>query len=585
MRIIVGLLAAVWFSSVAMASSVTARVDRESIVLNETFSLLVEAPGQGHKDPPLGALEKDFHVLGTSRGTRIVVRNGRTDVHTEWRITLMAKRSGELTIPDFEVADGRTQPVGIRVLELAARSDTTVSGPDVYIETEVSPQNPIVQGQITYIVRLFSSVEIREGTLSEPELADATVERLGRDVRYEARRKAQRYQVTERRFAIFPQASGELVISPTVFDGRVPENRDPSSNNLLGNRRGVFGADPFGSIFRPSRSIRRMGEQVTLTVRPRPDLHNGQAWLPAESLTIKEQWTSEPLQFRVGEPGTRTITVIARGLTAAQLPEFPASTPEGLKVYPDKPTLKTVTQGIHLVGTREQKFAIVPASHGVHLLPEVRIPWWNTKTERWEEAILPEKEITALPAAAPAPAAPAGFAEPRATGAGRAAFPRDLAAPGSLSSPWMWTTAALLIAWLATLALWWRSRTAAPGTGPATAQPGAVHRSSDTRRKLESACSAGQPAETRDALLRWGTERWGEHRAATLVSLARCVEQPDARAAIEELDRSLYLERGARWNGQDFLRRVACALDTTSLGDSVTSPQTQLPELYPSRGA
>lgn len=583
MRILVGLLVALWLSSVAMASSITARVDRESIVLNETFKLLVEAPGQGHADPTLAALEKDFQVLGTSRGTRIVLRNGTTDVHTEWRVTLMAKHSGELTIPAFEVANGRTQPIGIRVLERATPSDPVVSGPDVYIETEVSPQNPIVQGQITYIVRLFSSVEIREGTLSEPELTDVTVERLGRDVRYEARRNAQRYQVTERRFAIFPQASGELVIPPTVFDGRIPENRDASSNNLLGNRRGVFGADPFGSIFRPTRSIRRMGEQVTLTVRPRPILDNARAWLPAESLTIKEHWASEPLQFRVGEPGTRTITIIARGLTAAQLPELPVPTPDGIKVYPDKPALKTVTQGIHLVGTREQKFAVVPASSGVHVLAEIRIPWWNTRTERWEEAVLPEKEITALPAAGNSTAASAVGPEPRAAGDDRPARAQGLSASGSPTSPWVWTAIALLIAWLATLALWWRSRAAATGATPATTRAGTAHRSSNARRRLQAACSAGQPAEARDALLDWGAEHWGEHGAATLVSLARRVEKPDARAAIEELDRFLYVERDGQWDGPDFLRRVASAVDSASVRDAVTNPPTPLPELYPAR--
>ncbi len=580
-RLIITVALAATLSSMALAAGVTARVDREEIVLNETFTLLVEAPGQGHAEPNLTPLEKNFHILGTSRGTRVVLRDGRADSRTEWQISLMAKRTGELAIPPLEVANERSQPIPIRVAEQGQLGKRTGAGPDLYIETEVSPQDPVVQGQVTYIVRLLSAVEIREGALSEPEPTNATVERLGRDIRYEARRDGQRYQVTERRYAIFPQSSGELVIPPTVFDGRVPESRSALSNNFLGNRRGVFGADPFGSMFRPSRSIRRASEAVTLNVRPRPGPDTADPWLPAESLNIKERWTSEPLQFRVGEPGTRTITLIARGLTAAQLPELPEPAPDGFKVYPDMPTLKTVTQGTHLVGTREQKFAIVPANVGVHRLPEIRIPWWNTRTERWEEAVLPEREVIALPAAATA-AAPDSMVLPdsRDPELGAAAGAQGAAAGGS-PRVWIWSTIALLVVWLVTLLLWWRAHAARSPS--AVAQTGSAKLPTKTRRRFETACAAGQAREARDALLAWSAELWGAHEAATLVSVARRVRDPDARAAIEALDRFLYVHRDADWDGTGFFRRVAPALQDAFNGSIASRQATALPELYPSR--
>ena len=174
---------------------------------------------------------------------------------------------------------------------------------------------------------MFRSVATANASLSDPpdvSGATAVVEKIGDDKSYDTRRGGKAFNVVERRYAIYPQGSGNLTIEPVVFQGQI-------SNGMS------FFSNPFG---RQPRTVVVQSDPITLNVRAIPKTFTGGQWLPARDITLSEEWSQYPLKFKVDEPLTRTITLTARGLTSSQLPELPKWQSPDFKQYPDQPKLE-----------------------------------------------------------------------------------------------------------------------------------------------------------------------------------------------------------------------------------------------------
>ena len=226
---IVIMLAAIW--QAAMAQAPTAQVDRSTVAMKESFNLVIDVAGSGVRNlPDFSLLEEDFELIGPPRrATEVTTINGETQARTRFFVTLTPKHPGTLQIPALRIGAASTEPLIIIVTEaVVVRADETP--PDLFLEAQVSQTRPLVQSQVTYTMRLFHAIDIREGSLSEPELRDAVVVRLGDDVQYQVGRFGQSYQVVERRYAIFPQISGVMTLPPPIFNGQLPEKRELSSS-------------------------------------------------------------------------------------------------------------------------------------------------------------------------------------------------------------------------------------------------------------------------------------------------------------------------------------------------------------------
>ncbi len=565
----VALVLATLFTPSTVAQ-VTAYTDRATLGSDETFELVVEVAGDKvDKEPNLTPLQSSFEVVRKSRSTRVNIVGGKTTAQTRFHFTLAPRGPGTLEIPPLEVGDQVTEPIVLTVTP-PRPSVGTASSQDIFIEAEVAPRDPYVQSQVTYTVRLFHAVDIREGSLSEPELPRAVVERLGDDVSYDVERGGRRYRVIERRYAIFPQASGPMIISAPVFSGQVPDDAASQSSNSLFGRRGGFGGDPFGAFFSPTRPARARGESVELDVRAIPVEAVGLPWLPAESVDLKESWTSEPLAFRVGEPATRTLTVLARGVTGAQLPALEVKHDPSMKVYPDRPVVKTATEGVHVLGRQEVKLAVVPTRSGSFTLPEIVLPWWDTKANQPRIARVPAREVVVLPPAATSALPPGTTAD--------ADLPPSSTPDPSTSgrNPWALVSFALLAAWLITISMWWWQRRRAP---PRAAAPSARKRSADhLPGALRRACRGQSPGAARDAVLAWAASTWPD-APTTLVGVAQRVRSTEARTALYGLDRELYAKSERGWNGEAFLTAMSEVIREKPAPPA--APPGPLPALYP----
>jgi hypothetical protein len=602
------LIAGVGVAGAALGADLEASLDRTRILEGETVLLTLSAPGDSWGIPELGALAGDFDVKNEGQSTRMTIVNGRASSTREWRFLLAPKRSGHLTIPVLRVGDLSSEPIELEVLPAAEAAE--LDGPlPVMLEVEVDDEAPYVQGQVIYRVRVLARVSISQATLEDPSAQGVIIQRMGEDKTYETDRDGQRFQVIERRYAIFPQHSGELEIASPVLAGRVPEGRD--SRDRYGGSAAerfdrLFGRDPFEGLeglLQRTRPIQVRGPTVALDVRPQP-AGSASPWLPAESLELAESWAPEPSEWRVGEPVTRTVAITAQGLTAAQLPDLTPEPVEGLKVYPDKPRSQTRAEGDAIVSIKETKLAMVPSSAGELTIPQVRVEWWDTGSEQKRVAVLPARVVEVLPAIAgqgatvPAAQGDAIAPDPAEGRQEAAAVPDTKAletAPdlrgdaeqgtsvGALSLPvgyWPWIAATLGGLWLITLGLLVAQRRNLPGgrgDQPRVRRP----RSAASRSAIKRACEQNDPKAARDALLLWGAAVWPEDPPRRLETLSTRLNG-QAGAVLQTLDRSLYAGQAVGWDGAAAWERLAPALSgVRSGGEALDGARAVLPPLYP----
>jgi hypothetical protein len=527
-------------------AALQAYVDRNPVAEHESFTLTLESDGEIDGSPDLSPLQQDFAVQGQGKSSSLMIVNGAVTRKTRWQIRLIAKRGGQLQIPSIGVGGERSQALTVTVAP-ASQIPSSPAGGDLFLEVSAAPLTVYVQQQVIYTVRLYRAVNLANGsTLSEPALpgGDAVVEKLGQDKEFATLRNGMRYEVIERNYAINPQKSGGLDIAPLVFDGDI----------IQGNPGGgIFGFGPFNQSTRHKR-LRSQAEHIT--VNPIPASFRGGQWLPARSLQLMETWSPNPPDFVVGQAVTRTVAAMADGLTASQLPVLDGGAVGGLKRYPDQPSLKDTQGNAGVTGVRTEKIAYIPTQAGSVTLPVIMIPWWNTVTDRMEVATLPAQSFTVLPAPAgggASPPLPAGSATPQpgapAVVASRPALPQ----PGS--DRWPWIALLLGSGWLATLfAWWWRTRrVAARRESRASEEDGSLHR---LEKSLRASCLANDAVAAKGAVLAWARRRWPEHPPISLIAVARRCAAPVSEALLE-LDRSLYGQTAATWQGQGLWRQFA----------------------------
>ena len=581
--------------SLAWGQSVKAYVDRNPVMVDETFRLVVEGEGVSSSgEPDLRMLEENFALLGTSHSQQMSIINGRTSSVTRWTTTLAPKRTGMLTIPAIQVGNHSTLPLSITVKEptQATGNDTQR---DIFLEAEVDTHVPYVQGQVLLTLRLVSAVSLQEGKLDDPEIEWGMVEHVGKDTSYETTRNSRRYQVTERRYAITPQKVGAQVIPPVLLSGSIPDEQSGGStlDQFFGNRRRNRSSGPFTSFFQTLRPIHVLSPKVSLTVKDVPSNVQGKVWLPAKEFMIRESWSKDTAKIQMGEPLTRTVVMVAKGVRGEQLPELPTPNYGSIKNYPDKPTIKTDFDGSWVVGTREEKYALVPTQPGSVTIPGISIPWWNIERAQWETAQLPSRTLTVV-GDMPPQSSRTRASEPLHLADSVEHDPIEISLAGSDQSPiihrsnqWAWIASGFMGVWVLTLLGWWwdrRRRNQGNNEEVATKVEKIVESERKAIQAVKAACLEQSAPRTREALIKWASIKQQGKPCLSLGTAARMLAEPvpdntGLEEAIWNLDRTLYTTTEQQtWDGQHFWKIIQPAI--TAKPQKVKSTDESLPELY-----
>ena len=365
-RFTVLLLPLLIYTATAHAAELIASVDRSRLNSGETVELTLETSDVTQfGKPDLTPLEPLFEVRGTRQVNQLNTLSGDNRATTRWIITLLPKENGSVLIPPLQLGDVQSQPITVQVVESDVREDKNSLDP-VFIEASLDQSSVYVQAQAILTLRIYHSVSLYDDSSLTPlQIADARVEQLGDTRTYEKDINGVRHGVIEMRYAIYPQHSGLLTIAPQTFSATLVETQPAQDSTAQGPK--------------PGKLMRVSSAQIPLTVKPKPLTYPIDApWLPARSLSLSESWNPEPEHTQVGDSLTRSLTLKVEGLASSQLPAMPATEVNGLRRYPDQPVLSNQSSDRGLIGSREEREALVPSRSGLIDLPTVDVVWWNT---------------------------------------------------------------------------------------------------------------------------------------------------------------------------------------------------------------
>ena len=537
-----GLLLAGW--SLVASATFTAQVDHTQVSMNDLVTLTVRLSNEStNASPDFSGLNNDFSVVqqsGPNQSSEFTFINGQqsSETHTDWTFVLQPKHTGQLTIPAFQLGSASTQPITVNVVP-GSSGITRPINRYVFFETSVDHDQVYVQGQVIYTIKLYYANSISGDFPPPPTVDNAVVEIVQKEKRYESMVANRRYYVLEKSYAIYPQQSGTIVIPSQRFNGT----------------RGS------SSFFSPTQPVSAVSRQHTIKVLPKPASFTDPNWLPAQSITLTESWGSQPPKFRVGEPINRILTLTAKGIASSLLPSFPTLNLSDAKTYADPPdTTDQPSERYGIVSTQSTTIGIVPTKPGKLTLPEIRIPWWNTKTNKMEVAVIPAETYTisatpgssvTIPQAPPTPGATATKQEQSQT-----------VITYVPSRIWMYVLGAMLLLWLFSTWQWLSTRRRlqrlenSTGTEPVP-PPSHGMSEADAWEQFRRACKDGDAVRASKALFVWGSTRYPS--VYSLQDLGRLGDESLTRE-ISALEIALYASDGSTpWQG-DALLTAAKAL-------------------------
>lgn len=351
------------------ATKLQASVDKNPVLAGEFFMLNISVDDNVKgEQPDTSVLLKDFVVGPTSLSTRTNIINGSINKQTTWSVKLMTRTEGQYTIPSFTVSGLSSQPIDLTVTKRAANAD---NNNDIFVKTSLSSNSLYVQEAGVYTLKLYLAKELLDGSLSTPSMEDAQLTQLGKQTESYELVDGKRYLVITREYLIQPQKSGPYTIAAPVFQGRVQQN------------------------YR-QLEVSAIGEDQQIEIKPIPSDYNG-AWLPSELVNLGEEWQPSDDTIEVGTPITRTITLTALGVTKEQLPDIEMPTINGIRSYPDQKENNNAVRNGRVVSQQTASYALLPQTPGTYTLPEIKLPWFNTKINRISFATLPARKITVTP--------------------------------------------------------------------------------------------------------------------------------------------------------------------------------------------
>jgi hypothetical protein len=547
-----------FFMALPSWASLLSAVDRTEIESDETLQLTVTYSGQAVTgEPDFSLLKRNFEILSNNRQQQYSWVNGETKSSTDWKILLLAKRQGQLTIPALKFKGHSSKAIRVSVRP-ANKANNKAGNQPIFIQTSIDKNSAYIQEQIILSHRLHYSVPLQDISISEFEIPDAVIQQVSEE-RFNKSINGKNYSIIEIKFALFPQNVGKLSIPSQRF----------TAFETSGSQ--------FGGFFSRGNRLARLSEQKTIDILPRPSHISASQWMPSSQLKLEQSWSNKTATLTAGEPITRTIKITALGLTAAQIQPLPSIENSDVKLYPDQAVLEDKQTNRGILGIRSESVAIVPNQAGKLTLPSIEVKWWDTVNNRMQTSRLPEKTFTVIAAKNTTQISYENNAINQ-----HAIATENQETTSSLSklTHWSLTLNALLVALIIGL-LYWRRNT------PPKLATKATTKLSNSKQQLNQIAKLAKDsnlAAMRDSILLWGAEVFVQQPPRSLNQLADLMANPELKQQFALLDKVLFKADSNGVSEVDTQAIVKTLKGFSATDNNARDRGTQLKPLYPNQG-
>ena len=529
------------------AGNLTASVDRDTLGLEETFTLVLRYDEQINTTPDYELLRKDFDILNTQSGTQMSIINGSMEASTEWKIALAPKRIGKLLIPSFTI-DGAISDAIEMTIEGKSKSPKNGDS-SVTAEIETSKDTSYVQEQVIVTLRLYTTIGLNGVELQPLQVKDALVVNID-EKQYQTKINGRPGAVVETRYAVFPQHSGELIIPSMLYQVSVASGQRDLWDRFYGNGQ--------------NNILRLRTDEQRINVLPAPATVDAANWLPAHDVSLSEHWSTNIDALKIGEPVTRSITIKADGLTAGQITPLQLAPIDGLTFYNDQAQTDDQKSANGVEGSRIETIAIVPTKAGHFTLPAVKVNWWDTKTNSIRTATLPAVSLTVGLGDMSQAALPADETE---TAPASVDINTDLntiqpqqAVTQEKISLWLYISnlLTLIIAVFFALRFWQQKRKFAAIDSTTNNEKDEFNQhESEAWNNFKRALSEKELSALRKALINWGQAYWKNTSITSLQAIAEQAKDPALTAELHKLDEAIFSSHSAAPDTETLLQLLA----------------------------
>jgi hypothetical protein len=392
-----------------------------------------------------------------------------------------------------------------------------------------------------------TTIEVPKAIVIPPESFGVnSTERIG----------GQTFAVQGRSFTIFPQITGEFVVSPVPVTLVVA--RDDASRS-------------------PEIDLRT--EPITIEARLPTGAEGHGLVLSTPRLTMSEQYSRSTDGLRVGDSFERRVTMTIDNSVAMLLPPTEFAPSDGIAVYPARPEVTDTRNRGSMSGTRVDGATYVMEAEGSYVLPAITLHWWNLRNSQLEEETLPQVEL--MVEANPDLAAE-HLGEPDSEEADTAES-QDIEEEAPLD--WRVIVAGgvsllLLVALLRRLQHKVSSEERSPS--PEAVETGLF-------REFEKVARRGAPQATFAAFVSWLDHLSADGKPVSAQRFLERVQDEELTKQYDALVRGLYggptPEAKSGWSGSEFSRAARRGRKSFLAGDANRAgPQDPLPPLNPVAG-
>lgn len=365
----------------AYSTSLQMEVDRETISSDDSFVVqVILEGGSGADEYPSIENSENFRVRenGVSSQTQII--NGSMTRKVVFNYVAIPKKEGVFTFGparlNYQGQNLSSNKIKIKVTKPENLGDEKLRA--FFLKTEVDNETPYVGEQIVYSFRLFvrDEADVRSLNLTSlPDFQGFWKEELGKQRNYSTVINGIRWNVTELKYALFPNREGKLTINGSTLEGQMIV---PTGNTQ--RRRG------FNSFFNDSFFQRGVAKPIHVESKPfdvdvkplpeegRPTDFNGHVGRYVIKADVSKK------QMKVGDSATVTFTIKGDGnVRDIKIPELNW---KEFKTYDDKPQLQ-VGGSDRLIGVKTIKKALVPMKEGQFTIPGLKISYFDTHEKRY----------------------------------------------------------------------------------------------------------------------------------------------------------------------------------------------------------
>lgn len=429
------LLRAIWLIPILLAPAyawgdeLVVTANHDTIGRDQTVLLAVRHNGSDADfTVDTSSLQKNFYVVPKGSGHQ-------AGKWLEKRFQLGPKHTGVLQVPALSITvQGKilsSQPFRLTVLNKTGDVDDT----RLWIETHVDRASAWQRQQIIYRFSVFSTNDMVSPRLSPPDFHGFQVEALQENAQQERVMNGRRVQVSNYRYLLFPQQSGDLrIVGPTMHATLVQTEK---------SQRIAAGQASFGDERHILRQKAVQGAGITIHIRPLP--------LAARELPVGRLKLSSGISEGhgvAGEPLTWTVKVRGEKMLAISLPDLKRQMhiSKSFKTYPETPDISLKKSAGEALASAIWRVVVLPQASGEMSLPPIEVPYFDPDKGRIETAVAKTIEVRVSPARQ-AQDAVVFRSDPshRMTNSG---------VIRGIAGWWEWLAVAFFLLWIVTLAIW-----------------------------------------------------------------------------------------------------------------------------------